>query len=69
MQKSEERIAENQEKKMVNTAFASLWWSIKRRGAYFIFAVEGTALLSTTGKTLRGIWRDLSEVRTQVCTV
>ena len=43
---------------MVNTTFAS----IKRRGAFFIFPVEGAALLSTTGKTLRGIWRE-SEVR------
>ena len=55
--------------KMVNTPFASLQWSIKHRGAFFIFPVEGAALLSTTGKTLRGIWRELSEVRTQVCTI
>ena len=50
---------------MVNTTFAS----IKRRGAFFIFPVEGAALLSTTGKTLRGIWRELSEVRPQVYTI
>ena len=30
-------------------------WSIKRRGAYLIFSVIGAALISTTGKTLRGI--------------
>ena len=39
--------------------------SIKRRGAYFIFHVKGAAiirerrLLLTTGKTLRGLWREL----------
>ena len=30
-------------------------WSIKHRGAYFIFSVIGAALISTTGKILRGI--------------
>ena len=29
--------------------------SIKRHGAHFIFPVKGAALVSTTGKTLRGI--------------
>ena len=30
-------------------------WSIKHRGAYFIIPVIGVVLISTTGKTLRGI--------------
>ena len=40
-------------------------WSSKRRGAYFIFPVKDAALILTTGETLRGILRELSEVRTR----
>ena len=42
----------------------NLWPLIKRRGAYFILPVIGAALISTTGETLRGIYRELSEART-----
>ena len=41
-------------------------WSIKRRGAYFIFPVIGAALISTTEKNTEvNIYRELSEARTR----
>ena len=56
---------------MVNTTFASYPYNdrLSTAALFFIFPVEGAALLSTTGKTRRGIWRELSEVRPQVCTI
>lgn len=37
---------------------------IKRRGVYFLFTVIGAALISSTGKTSRGVSRELREART-----